>query len=61
MVWELYVFCHNDGLYVYGVGAVKAFDLFGLFRDRLEPSLMGRVEAFFTYITKKIAPAEEKK
>lgn len=61
MVWELYVFRHNDGLYVYGVGAVKAFDLFGLFRDRLEPSLMGRVEAFFTYITKKIAPAEEKK
>ncbi len=61
MVWELYVFRQNDGLYVYGIGAVKAFDLFGLFRDRLEPSLMGRVEAFFTYITKKILPAEGNK
>jgi len=61
MVWELYVFRQDDGLYVYGIGAVKAFDLFGLFRDRLEPSLMGRVEAFFTYITKKILPAEGNK
>ncbi len=61
MVWELYVFRQNDGLCVYGVGAVKAFDLFGLFRDRLEPSLMGRVEAFFSYITNKIAPSEGKK
>ncbi len=61
MVWELYVFRQNDGLCVYGVGAVKAFDLFGLFRDRLEPSLMGRVEAFFSYVTKKITPSEGKK
>ncbi|MCE5256779.1 MAG: hypothetical protein LLF89_08040 [Spirochaetaceae bacterium] len=53
MVWELYVFYQRDRLYVYGIGAVKAFDMFGLFRDRLEPSLMGRVEAFFTHIAKK--------
>ncbi|GAB6276938.1 MAG: hypothetical protein SAMD01599839_14780 [Rectinema sp.] len=58
MAWELYIFLQEDRFYVYGIGAVKAFDLFGLFRDRLEPSLMGRAEAFFTYITQKISPLE---
>lgn len=54
MIWELYVFRQGDRLDIYGVGAVKAFDLFGLFRDRLEPSIMGRVEAFFRYVAEKI-------
>ena len=54
MLWEMYAFVKEGRLNVYGVGAVKAFDLFGLFRDRLEPSFMGRVEAFFRHISSKI-------
>lgn len=54
MLWELYAFRHGDRLEIYGIGAVKAFDFMGLFRDRLEPSFMGRVEAFFLHIAKKI-------
>jgi len=54
MVWELYAFAHEGHLYVYGAGVVNAFDLFGLFRDRLEPSFMGRVAAFFAHISGKI-------
>lgn len=53
MLWELYVFPQEGRLYVYGLGAVKAFDMLGIFRSRLEPSLMGRVEAFFAYVAKK--------
>lgn len=54
MTWELYAFTYQGKIYVYGVGGVAAFDFFGLFRDRLEPSFMGRVAAFFTYISSKI-------
>lgn len=54
MLWELYAFVNDGRLYVYGVGGVKVFDLFGLFRERLEPSFMGRVAAFFKYISKNI-------
>lgn len=53
MMWGLYAFAREDRLYVYGAGAVNAFDLFGLFRERLEPSFMGRVAAFFKYISQK--------
>jgi len=54
MIWELYAFIFEEKLYVYGVGGVNAFDLFGLFRDRLEPPFMGRVAAFFKHISRKI-------
>ena len=54
MIWEMYAFPVNGNLYIYGVGAIKAFDMFGVFRSRLEPSLMGRVEAFFGYINKQV-------
>ncbi|HNV35526.1 MAG TPA: hypothetical protein PLQ30_02285 [Rectinema sp.] len=55
MRWELYAFEKDGCLYAYGYGAVRAFDLFGLFRDRLEPSFMGRVSAFFKYIAEKMS------
>jgi len=56
MIWELYVFPFNGNLCIYGVGAIRAFDMFGIFRRRLEPSLMGRVEAFFGYMNKQVTP-----
>lgn len=54
MVWAIYAFRNGGRVFFYGVGAVKAFDLFGALRDRLEPSFMGRVEAFFTAMSSKI-------
>lgn len=50
MKWYLYVFHSGDFLVYYGVGAVKAFDMLGLIRDRLEVSFIGRVDAFFDYM-----------
>jgi len=50
MAWELYAFRDGAKVVFYGVGAVKAFDLFGAARSRLEASFMGRVEAFFRYM-----------
>jgi len=58
MLWSLYAFRDGDRVVFYGVGAVKAFDLFGAFRDRLETSFMGRVEAFFGYMSKKMRSDE---
>ena len=54
MVWFLYVFRKGQNLIFYGVGAVNAFDLFGIIRDRLETSFMGRVESFFVYMNGKM-------
>jgi hypothetical protein len=51
MVWCLYAFRDGSRVVFYGVGAVKVFDLFGAFRDRLEASFMGRVEAFFGFMS----------
>ncbi len=51
MVWALYAWREGDRVYFYGAGAVRAFDLFGAFRDRLEPSFTGRIQAFFDYMT----------
>ena len=50
MKWYLYVFPSGDYLVYYGVSAVKAFDMLGLIRDRLETSFVGRVSAFFDYM-----------
>jgi len=48
MLWAILAYRQEGRVFFYGVGAVKTFDLFGAFRDRLEPSFMGRVKAFFT-------------
>jgi hypothetical protein len=53
MVWFLFAFERDRMLYLYGVGAVRAFDLFGIFGERLRISFMGRIQAFFSYIYSK--------
>lgn len=50
MVWTLYAFERDGALWFYGAGGVKAFDLFGVFRSRLEASFMGRIESFFKFV-----------
>lgn len=50
MKWYLYIFNSGDYLVYYGLGVVKAFDMFGLIRDRLEVSFLGRVGAFFNHM-----------
>jgi hypothetical protein len=47
MTWMPYAFPSGDSLVFYGVGAVKAFDMFGVIRDRLKTSFLGRIESFF--------------
>jgi len=54
MVWGLYAFRDGDRVVFYGIGGVKAFDMMGIFRDRLEASFMGRVTAFFTAMSEKL-------
>jgi hypothetical protein len=54
MSWELYAFYDKGTIYFYGVGAVRAFDLLGIFRGRLEASFMGRVAAFFSEMNKRM-------
>ena len=50
MVWYLYAFERGGRTYLYGVGAVRAFDFFGIFGYRLRLSFMGRIESFFSYM-----------
>lgn len=50
MVWRLEAYPDGDRWVLYGIGAVKAFDMMGLLRDRLSESFMGRIEAFFGYM-----------
>jgi hypothetical protein len=54
MVWMLYAFPEGDRILFYGVGAVRAFDMFGVIRDRLQVSFMGRVESFFMFMSGKL-------
>ena len=54
MVWMLYAFPSGNSIFFYGVGGVRAFDMLGTLRDRLESAFLGRVEAFFTYMSKKL-------
>jgi hypothetical protein len=54
MAWVLYAFPAGDRIVFYGVGGVRAFDMLGALRDRLEPAFIGRVEAFFGYMSKKL-------
>lgn len=48
--WRILAWKGPDAWYFYGVGAVRAFDLFGAARERLEPSFIGRTEAFFEFM-----------
>ncbi|HUW40820.1 MAG TPA: DUF6675 family protein [Rectinemataceae bacterium] len=50
MVWYLYAFERGGRTYLYAVGAVRAFDFFGIFGYRLRLSFMGRIESFFSYM-----------
>ncbi len=50
MHWYLYVFRNESNLVYYAVGAVKAFDMMGLIRERLKVSFIGRVDAFFKHM-----------
>ncbi len=61
MLWLLYAYEYTGHIVFYGVGAFKAFDFFGLIRDRLETSLIGRVDAFFGFMKKTIDQEFEKR
>jgi hypothetical protein len=50
MVWYLYGFPQEGAMLLYGVGAIKTFDMFGLLGERLKTSFMGRIQAFFSYM-----------
>jgi hypothetical protein len=50
MIWYLYGFPMDGATFLYGVGAVKVFDLLGLFENRLRTSFMGRIQSFFSYV-----------
>jgi hypothetical protein len=54
MAWILYAFPYGDKIVFYGVGGVRAFDMLGALRDRLEASFIGRVESFFGYMSRKL-------
>jgi hypothetical protein len=54
MVWGLYAFRDGERVVFYGIGGVKAFDLMGIFRDRLEASFTGRMTAFFTAMSERL-------
>jgi hypothetical protein len=58
MLWALYAFPHEGRIVFYGVGAVKAFDMFGAVRDRLKTSFLGRIEAFFGSMSARLGPAQ---
>ncbi|HSV55684.1 MAG TPA: DUF6675 family protein, partial [Magnetospirillaceae bacterium] len=53
MVWRLEAYAEGGYWVLYGIGAVRAFDMFGLLRDRLSASFLGRIEAFFGHIYRK--------
>lgn len=47
MLWRIVAYRSGDRVWFHGIGAVKAFDLFGAVRGKLEPSFIGRTKAFF--------------
>jgi len=50
MIWRFKAYKQDEYTIFYGLGAIKCFDMFGTFRERLSVSFMGRIEAFFRYI-----------
>lgn len=59
MHWYIEAEAGEDGLLIYGVGAVYAFDMFGVIRNRLETSLTGRMRAFFSWHFDRLLPRSE--
>jgi hypothetical protein len=49
LIWRFGAYRDGDFWLFYGLGAVKAFDMFGVLRERLSASFMGRIEAFFKH------------
>jgi hypothetical protein len=54
MRWVLSAYDAGDRYVLYGVGAAKAFDMMGLFRGKIETSLVGRIKAFFGFVFGKL-------
>ncbi len=54
MRWVLSAYDAGDRYVLYGVGAAKAFDMLGLFRGKIETSLVGRIKAFFGFVFGKL-------
>lgn len=50
LIWRFHAYPVEGYWLFYGLGAVKAFDLFGTLHDRLSASFMGRIEAFFRHV-----------
>lgn len=50
LIWRLSAYRQGELWVFYGLGAVKAFDMFGVLRSRLSASFMGRIEAFFRHV-----------
>jgi len=50
LIWRFHAYPVDGHWVFYGLGAVKAFDLFGTLHDRLSASFMARIEAFFRHV-----------
>jgi hypothetical protein len=50
MVWTICARRAGEKTYFYGIGGMRAFDLLGAVRTRLENSFIGRVESFMKYM-----------
>ncbi len=57
MRWYIEAEIDADGLLIYGIGVVQAFDMLGIMRNRLETSLVGRISSFFSWQFKNILPS----
>ncbi|MDC7124152.1 MAG: hypothetical protein PQJ46_01200 [Spirochaetales bacterium] len=54
MQWIIEAETVENGVLIYGAGAVKAFDFFGILHQRLSVALEGRSEAFFKWQYQKL-------
>ncbi|MFZ4618696.1 MAG: DUF6675 family protein, partial [Rectinemataceae bacterium] len=54
MLWYISAYHAKGRVWFHGIGAVRAFDLFGSVRSRLEPSFVGRTQAFFAAVGKRL-------
>ena len=58
MIWRILLYRSGERMVFYALGCVRAFDMFGALRDRLEPSFVGRTEAFFDYMRGRLQRAK---
>jgi hypothetical protein len=49
MITTILVIAGEDYLLMYGIGAVRAFKMFGLLDDRIEAAFSGRTEGLFNW------------